>query len=45
MTKENEQKMSIDDKLFKVKFVASESCHLNVDPEVCSKCEEKTCIF
>ena len=38
-------KMTIDDKLFKVKCNPSESCHLIIDAEKCKNCKVKSCTF
>ena len=37
--------MSIDDKLAKIKYVSDETCHLNVDIEICKQCKNKVCTF
>lgn len=36
---------NIDDKLFKVKFVPDEFCHLAPDEEKCATCESKICTY
>lgn len=43
MTKE--KKLTIDDKLFKVKCVPSDTCHLKVCDEDCKLCKSKICTF
>ena len=35
--------MSLDDKLFKVKFDSDEISHLKADNEICKKCKDKPC--
>lgn len=37
--------MSIDDKLFKVKYVSDNVSHLTADPEKCKNCKSKSCTF
>ena len=37
--------MSIDDKLFKVKYVSDNVSHLTADPEKCKNCKVKICTF
>ena len=46
MTEENNKiKTSIDDKLFKVKYVPGSTCHLKVCDEECAKCTSKICTY
>lgn len=37
--------MSIDDKLFKVKYVADENSHLKPDMEKCKVCVSRVCTY
>ena len=42
---EKEKKISIDDKLFKVKCTPSDTCHLKVCDEECRLCDSKVCTY
>lgn len=41
----NQQTSSIDDKLFKVKYVPDDQCHLKPDEKQCGVCASKVCTY